>query len=159
MFRRFRGGSHELVDAGCPGRSSHAGIRRRRLFDREARRPGRYASPNGRRNAADTGGTRAGRAFHTRRHPPLRWPRPPPAAPAAPTSTAPVPLPQPAAAPDEPFAYRRFALDTSRAEGEACLAFNKPLATTNVNYADYVRIEPEVKSALRVVDDGCASAA
>ena len=43
---------------------------------------------------------------------------------------APVPLPQPAAAPDEPFGYRRFALDTSRAEGEACLAFNKPLATT-----------------------------
>ena len=78
-----------------------------------------------------------------------------PATPAAPasTSTAPVPLPQPAAAPDEPFAYRRFALDTSRAEGEACLAFNKPLATTNANYADYVTITPEVKSALRVVDD------
>lgn len=76
-----------------------------------------------------------------------------PATPAAPASTAPVPLPQPAAAPDEPFAYRRFALDTSRAEGEACLAFNKPLATTNVNYADYVTITPEVKSALRVVDD------
>src|SRR6201991_2716793 len=76
-----------------------------------------------------------------------------PAAPAAPTSTAPVPLPQPAAAPDEPFAYRRFALDTSRAEGEACLAFNKPLATNNVNYADYVTITPEVKAALRVIDD------
>ena len=72
---------------------------------------------------------------------------------ATPTSTAPVPLPQPAAAPDEPFAYRRFALDSSRAEGEACLAFNKPLATSNVNYADYVTITPEVKSALRVVDD------
>src|SRR4051812_15988761 len=43
-----------------------------------------------------------------------------PTAPAAPTSTAPVPLPQAAAAPDEPFAYRRFALDSSRAEGEAC---------------------------------------
>ena len=76
-----------------------------------------------------------------------------PATPTAPTSTAPVPLPQPAAAPDEPFAYRRFALDSSRAEGEACLAFNKPLATSNVNYADYVTITPEVKSALRVVDD------
>jgi len=55
---------------------------------------------------------------------------------------APLPLPQPAAAPDEPFAYRRLALDSSRAEGEACLAFNKPLATTNVNYADYVTITP-----------------
>ncbi len=64
-----------------------------------------------------------------------------------------MPLPQPAAAPDEPFAYRRFALDTSRAEGEACLAFNKPLATANINYADYVTITPPVKSALRVVDD------
>jgi len=76
-----------------------------------------------------------------------------PATPSAPTSTAPVPLPQPAAAPDEAFAYRRFSLDTSRAEGEACLAFNKPLATSNVNYADYVSITPEVKAALRVVDD------
>jgi uncharacterized protein YfaS (alpha-2-macroglobulin family) len=68
-------------------------------------------------------------------------------------SLAPVPLPQPAAAPDEPFAYRRVVLDSSRAEGDACLAFNKPLATNNVNYADYVTIAPEVKSALRVVDD------
>jgi alpha-2-macroglobulin len=76
-----------------------------------------------------------------------------PATPAPPASLAPVPLPQPAAAPDEPFAYRRFSLDTSRAEGEACLAFNRPLATANVNYADYVTITPEVKSALRAVDD------
>ena len=82
---------------------------------------------------------------------PVAAPTTPPAP--APTSTAPVPLPQPAAAPDEPFAYRRFALDTSRAEGEACLAFNKPLATTNVNYADYVTITPEAKTALRVIDD------
>ncbi|CAN5891865.1 alpha-2-macroglobulin family protein [soil metagenome] len=76
-----------------------------------------------------------------------------PTVPATPATAAPVALPQPAAAPDEAFAYRRFALDSSRAEGEACLAFNKPLATTNVTYADYLRIEPEVKSALRVVDD------
>ena len=76
---------------------------------------------------------------------PVAAPTQPTPAPAPQTSAAPVPLPQPPAAPDEPFAYRRFALDTSRAEGEACLAFNKPLATTNVNYADYVTITPEVK--------------
>ncbi|MDP2333787.1 MAG: alpha-2-macroglobulin [Reyranella sp.] len=78
-----------------------------------------------------------------------------PAAPAAPASgpTAPAPLAQPATAPDEPFAYRRLGIDSSRADGEACLAFNKPLATNDMKYADYVRIEPEVKSALRVVDD------
>ena len=85
-------------------------------------------------------------------------PAPPPspaAQPSAPAagSTAPVPIAQPAAAPNEPFAYRRLAVDSSRADGEACLAFNKPLATGDVRYADYVRIEPEVKSALRVVDD------
>jgi len=67
-------------------------------------------------------------------------------------STAPVSLPQPAEAPDEPFTYRRLTLDSSRPEGEACLAFNKPLAN-DATYADYVRIEPTVKSALRVVDD------
>jgi len=76
----------------------------------------------------------------------------PPAAPAS-GSTAPTPITQPAAAPNEPFAYRRLGIDSSRADGEACLAFNKPLATGDVKYADYVRIEPEVKSALRVVDD------
>ncbi len=81
-----------------------------------------------------------------------------PTAPAAPTTpasggTAPTPIAQPAAAPNEPFAYRRLGIDSSRADGEACLAFNKPLATGDVKYADYVRIEPEVKSALRVVDD------
>ena len=78
-----------------------------------------------------------------------------PAAPAAPASgsTAPTPIVQPAAAPNEPFAYRRLGIDSSRADGEDCLAFNKPLATGDVKYADYVRIEPEVKSALRVVDD------
>ena len=86
---------------------------------------------------------------------------PAPATPTAPTSpatpasggTAPTPIAQPAAAPNEPFAYRRLGIDSSRAGGEACLAFNKPLATGDVKYADYVRIEPEVKSALRVVDD------
>jgi hypothetical protein len=85
-------------------------------------------------------------------------PAPAPAIPAVPTappsgSTAPTPIAQPAAAPNEPFAYRRLGIDSSRADGEACLAFNKPLATGDVKYADYVRIEPEVKSALRVVDD------
>ena len=76
-------------------------------------------------HATDTGGSRAGARRHAGH---AAWRHRPPAAP-APTSTAPVPLPQPAAAPDEPFAYRRFALDSSRAEAEACLAFNKPLAT------------------------------
>src|SRR6185436_5229873 len=84
---------------------------------------------------------------------PVAAPTQPTPAPAPQTSAAPVPLTQPPAAPDEPFAYRRFALDTSRAEGEACLAFNKPLATNNVNYADYVTISPEAKTALRVIDD------
>ena len=80
---------------------------------------------------------------------------PTPAAPAATASgsLAPTPIAQPAAAPNEPFAYRRLGIDSSRADGEACLAFNKPLAIGDVKYADYVRIEPEVKSALRVVDD------
>ena len=66
---------------------------------------------------------------------------------------APTPVAQPPAAPNETFAYRRVAIDSSRPEAEACLAFNKPLATGDVKYADYVRISPEVKSALRVVDD------
>jgi len=72
---------------------------------------------------------------------------------------APTPVAQPAAAPNEPFAYRRIAIDSSRPEAEACLAFNKPLATGDVKYADYVRISPEVKSALRVVTTDSASAA
>ena len=42
--------------------------------------------------------------------------------------------------PQQPFAYRRVAIDSSRPEAEACLAFNKPLATGDVKYADYVRI-------------------
>ena len=80
-------------------------------------------------------------------------PATPPAAPTPARSMAPTPAAQPAAAPNEPFAYRRLAIDSSRPEAEACLSFNKPLATGDVKYADYVRISPEVKSALRVVDD------
>jgi uncharacterized protein YfaS (alpha-2-macroglobulin family) len=80
-------------------------------------------------------------------------PAPPPATPPAARPTAPTPAVQPPAAPSEPFAYRRVAIDSSRPEAEACLAFNKPLATGDVKYADYVRISPEVKSAVRVVDD------
>ncbi|MCA0302660.1 MAG: alpha-2-macroglobulin family protein [Proteobacteria bacterium] len=91
--------------------------------------------------------------------PPATTPVTTPAAPApsqAPSqanATAPVPLPQPPAAPDEPFAYRRITLDNSRPESEACLAFNRPLASGGVNYGDFVTIAPEVKTALRVVDD------
>jgi hypothetical protein len=65
-----------------------------------------------------------------------------------------VAAPVPAAAPTEAFAYRRLSIDSSSADGEACLSFNKPLAPTDrVKYDDYVRIAPEVKSAVRVVDD------
>lgn len=75
---------------------------------------------------------------------------PGPTRPAAPATTA----TPPAAAPAEAFAYRRLSVDSSRPDGEACLAFNKPLAPTDrVKYEDYVRIAPEVKSAVRVVDD------
>lgn len=79
----------------------------------------------------------------------------PPTPAATPPAAQPTPAPvaQPAAAPNEPFAYRRLAIDSSRPEAEACFAFNKPLATGDVKYADYVRISPEVKSAVRVVDD------
>lgn len=67
---------------------------------------------------------------------------------------APVALPKPAAAPNEPFAYRRLSIDGSKVEGEACLFFNKPLADgSSVRYEDYVRIAPEAKTALHVVDD------
>ena len=62
--------------------------------------------------------------------------------------------PLPAAAPTEAFAYRRLSIDSSSADGEACLSFNKPLAPADrVKYDDYVRISPDVKSAVRVVDD------
>ena len=77
-----------------------------------------------------------------------------PTAPAAPRPAAPTQVAQPAAAPNEAFAYRRLSLDSARPEGNACLAFNKPLATADtVKYADYVRISPDVKVALRPVDD------
>jgi alpha-2-macroglobulin len=86
--------------------------------------------------------------------------RPPPSrtatttpAPATP-SPAPTPVSQPAPAPTEAFAYRRLGIDSSRSEGEACLFFNKKLATGDgIKYGDYFHIEPEVKSAVRVVDD------
>jgi uncharacterized protein YfaS (alpha-2-macroglobulin family) len=78
----------------------------------------------------------------------------PPAQPATPTQAQPsTPAAQPAAAPTEPFRYRRFTIDSSRPEAEACFAFNKPLSASDVKYGDYVRITPEVKSAVRVVDD------
>lgn len=69
------------------------------------------------------------------------------------TSTAPAPIAQPPAAPSDPFSYRRVGIDSSRAEAEACLAFNKPLATGDVKYGDFIKIEPEAKVALRVADD------
>ena len=72
----------------------------------------------------------------------------------APQSTAPIPIAQPKPAPDESFAYRRLGIDSSHPDAEACLFFNKPLETGDaVKYADYVRITPDVKSAVRAVDD------
>ncbi len=87
--------------------------------------------------------------------------RPKVSAPSTPTPGTPTPGPtasrpaaQPATAAVEAFAYRRLSVDSSRPDGEVCLAFNKPLAPADkVKYDDYVRIAPEVKSAVRVVDD------
>lgn len=59
----------------------------------------------------------------------------------------------PPAPASDAFAFRRVFIDSSRTEAEACLSFNKPLATGDVKYGDFVRIEPEVRSAVRVVDD------
>ena len=68
--------------------------------------------------------------------------------------TAPVALPKPTAASNEPFAYRRLSIDGSKTEGEACLFFNKPLADGNsIKYDDYIRMTPEAKTALHVMDD------
>ncbi|MBV8392891.1 MAG: hypothetical protein JOY81_06885, partial [Alphaproteobacteria bacterium] len=77
-----------------------------------------------------------------------------PATTPASNNPAPVALPQPTAAPSEQLAYRRTGVDSSHADAEACLSFNMPLATSDsVKYADYVRIAPEVKSSMHVVDD------
>jgi uncharacterized protein YfaS (alpha-2-macroglobulin family) len=87
----------------------------------------------------------------------------PPPARTATTTPAPAPNPtppQPAATPvaqpappaaAEPFRYQQLGLDNSAAEAEACLFFNKPLAADGVKYADYVRVEPEVKSTVKAV--------
>ena len=86
---------------------------------------------------------------------PQSTPQPAPAqtqAPAVPAAT-PRPAAQPAAAPTETFTYRRFTIDNSRPEAEACFAFNKPLTAGDTRYGDYLRISPEVRSAVRVVDD------
>lgn len=77
----------------------------------------------------------------------------------APSSPAPQPattqtqISRPSSPPVEPFAYRRVGVDSTRTEAEACLAFNKPLAGGDVKYGDYLRIEPDAKTAVRVVDD------
>ncbi len=86
--------------------------------------------------------------------PPASSPATSPTTPANPQSAAPVPIGQPAAAPGEPLAYRRTGIDSSKAEGEACLFFNKPLTTDDsVKYGDYIRLTPDVRSAVRPVDD------
>lgn len=69
-------------------------------------------------------------------------------------SAAPVPIAQPPAAPNEAFAYRRTGIDSSKAEGEACLFFNKPLsADDSVKYGDYLRLSPDGRTSVRPVDD------
>ncbi|MBS0520681.1 MAG: alpha-2-macroglobulin family protein [Proteobacteria bacterium] len=85
---------------------------------------------------------------------PASKPAPAPTTTADANTTAPIALPKPAAAPNEPLAYRRASVDGSKIEGEACLYFNKSLAGDgSVKYQDYVRIAPDVKAALHVVDD------
>ena len=64
-------------------------------------------------------------------------PTPAPMAPTATPVQAPTPVTRPAAAPAEPFNYRRFTIDSSRPEAEACFAFNKPLVG-DAKYADYL---------------------
>src|SRR5690349_7182474 len=94
------------------------------------------------------------------RAPPTRTAQTTPTATPATAPAAPRPAATPAAQPTpprpvpvEPFRYSRLSLDNSSAEAEACLYFNRPLAAEKVKYADYLRITPEVKSAVRVVDD------
>jgi uncharacterized protein YfaS (alpha-2-macroglobulin family) len=73
---------------------------------------------------------------------------------ATPPSTAPLPIAQAKPAPNEAFAYRRLGVDSSHPDAEACLYFNKPLATSDsVKLGDYVHIDPDVKSTVRAVDD------
>src|ERR1700730_10434663 len=91
--------------------------------------------------------------------PPARTAIGPAAAPPAPSSagspqsTAPTPIALPKPAPNEAFAYRRLDIDSSHPDAEACLFFNKSLETGGtVKYADYMRITPDVKSAVRAVD-------
>jgi uncharacterized protein YfaS (alpha-2-macroglobulin family) len=114
----------------CSGRGLDAGIGDRGVSHRTA---GRH-----RRSSAS-------RAHAPRRPRPAQpTPRPRPTPVAQPTPTAPT----------EAFAYRRLSIDSAAAEAEACLFFNKPVAKGDaVKMADYVRISPEVKSAVRVVDD------
>src|SRR5690348_8725910 len=79
---------------------------------------------------------------------------PAPSRPAATPSAQPTPpTSAPRPVPVEAFRYSRLSLDNSSTEAEACLYFNRPLAAEKVKYADYLRITPEVKSAIRVVDD------
>ena len=53
--------------------------------------------------------------------------------------------------PNEPFAFRRLEIDTSRQVGEACLVFNDKLDESGaVHYADYIAIDPTVSVNARV---------
>ena len=85
-------------------------------------------------------------------------PAPSPTPPPPPTTPVVQPTPPatalPAPAPEEGFVYRRVSIDSTRADGEACFYFNKLLAAPDaVTYGDYLRVTPDVKSAIRVVDD------
>src|ERR1700722_18975102 len=73
-------------------------------------------------------------------------PAPPPAAPsAAPATTptparsmAPTPAAQPAAAPNEAFAYRRAAIDSTRPQTQGRVFFHQPPATGDAKNDTYV---------------------
>ena len=56
---------------------------------------------------------------------PTPMPTPPPVQVAQPTPPA---TALPAPAPEEGFVYRRVSIDSTRADGEACFYFNRPLA-------------------------------
>ena len=81
---------------------------------------------------------------------PARAPTPAPSAP-APAPAAQTPS-QPAPAPE--FAFRRLTIDGSRELVEACFSFTQTLDEgSSVRYADYIKVTPAAKPAVRVAGD------
>ncbi len=55
---------------------------------------------------------------------------------------------------DGAFAFRRLEIDVSKPQAEACLYFSGRLdASGRTHYEDYVKIDPDARFAVRVVDD------